>query len=59
MSELRLGFVFWLMVLFALAFARYVVLAVRDGDGQLAVYAAIALALMCLLAALEAFGTLW
>ena len=59
MSELRLGLLFWVLLLFAAAFARYVFLAVRDGDGELAVAAALASALMCALAAAEAFGWLW
>lgn len=59
MNALRLGPLFWLLLIFAAAFARYVVLAILDDDRQLAVAAAVAFALMCALAAAEAFGWLW
>jgi hypothetical protein len=54
-----LGPLFWILLLFAAGFARYLVLAVRDGDSQLAAAAGVALALMCALAAAELFGWLW
>jgi predicted Na+-dependent transporter len=56
---LRTGLLFWIMLLFAAGFARYVALAVRDGDRELAVAAALSFVLMCALAAAEAFGWLW
>ena len=59
MSVLKLGWLFWLLVLFAMAFARYIVLAHRDGDWELALAAAAAFVLMCALAVAEAFGWLW
>lgn len=59
MGGLRAGWLFWILVLLAAGFARYVVLARRDGDGELAFAAAVAFALMCVLAAAELFGWLW
>jgi hypothetical protein len=56
---LRAGPLFWVLLLFAVGFARYVVLAYRDGDGELALAAAVAFFLMCALAAAELFGWLW
>ncbi len=58
MSALKLGWLFWVLVLFAAAFARYIILAHRDGDGGLALAAAAAFVLMCALAVAEAFGWL-
>ena len=59
MSGLRAGPLFWVFLLFAAGFARYLVLAVRDDDGLLAGYAAVAFVLTCGLAAAELFGWLW
>jgi hypothetical protein len=59
LGGLRLGPLFWILLLFAAGFARYVFLAYREGDGELALAAAIAFALMCALAAAELFGWLW
>ena len=56
---LRMGPLFWILLIFAAGFARYFVLAVRDGDGQLAVAAATAFVLVCTAAAAELFGWLW
>ena len=52
---LRMGWLFWLFVLFAAGFARYFVLALLDDDRQLAIAAAVAFLLMCAAAAMEAF----
>jgi hypothetical protein len=54
-----MGLLFWILLVFAAGFARYVVLAYRDGDNELALAAAVAFALMCGLAAAELFGWLW
>lgn len=59
MGGLRMGLLFWILVVFAAGFARYIVLAYRDGDNELALAAAVAFALMCALAAAELFGWLW
>lgn len=59
MSALRLGPLFWILLVFAAGFARYVVLARRGGDEELALAAAVAFLLMFALAAAEAFGWLW
>lgn len=56
---MRTGWLFWVLLLFALGFARYFFLARRDGDEELAVAAAVAFLLMCALAAAELFGWLW
>ena len=56
---LRMGPLFWILLFFAAGFARYFVLAVRDGDGQLAAAAAAAFVLVCTVAAAELFGWLW
>jgi hypothetical protein len=56
---LRVGLLFWILLVFAVGFARYIYLAHRDGDGELAVAAAVAFMLMCALAAAELFGWLW
>jgi hypothetical protein len=56
---LRMGPLFWILLLFALGFARYFFLAHRDGDRELAAAAAVAFVLMCALAAAELFGWLW
>jgi hypothetical protein len=58
-SALRLGPLFWILLVFAAGFARYFYLAHRDGDEELALAAAVAFLLMCALAAAEAFGWLW
>jgi hypothetical protein len=58
-KTLRAGLLFWVLLLFAVGFARYFVLAQRDGDGGLAAAAAVAFLMMCALAAAEAFGWLW
>ena len=50
---------FWLLVLFAAGFARYLVLAMLDGDHALAAAAAVAFALMCAAAVMDAFGMIW
>ena len=57
-SVLKLGFLFWLLVLLAAAFARYVVLALLDDDRALAVAAAVAFVLMCAAAVMVALGML-
>jgi hypothetical protein len=44
---LRLGPLFWLFVLLAAGFARYIVLAVQDEDRALAGAAAVAFVVMC------------
>jgi len=54
-----MGPLFWTLLFFAAGFARYFVLAVRDGDGQLAAAAAAAFVLVCTVAAAELFGWLW
>jgi hypothetical protein len=56
---MRLGPLFWILLIFALGFARYCYLAQRDGDGALALAAGVAFLLMCALAAAELFGWLW
>ena len=56
---MRMGPLFWILLFFAAGFARYFVLAVRDGDGQLAAAAAAAFVLVCTVAAAELFGWLW
>lgn len=58
MSALRLGPLFWLFVLLAVGFARYIVLALQDEDRQLAIAAAVAFLLMCAAAVMEAVGWL-
>jgi hypothetical protein len=58
MSALRLGPLFWVFVLLAAGFARYIVLALLDEDRQLAIAAAVAFLLMCAAAVMEAFGWL-
>jgi uncharacterized membrane protein (DUF373 family) len=59
MSGLRLSFLFWFMVIAAVGFARYFILAQRDGDMQLAIGAAVACTLVLLVAALELFRVVW
>jgi hypothetical protein len=54
----RLGWFFWLLLLFAAGFARYIVLAALDGDRALAVAAAVAFVLLCAAALMEALGML-
>lgn len=56
---MRAGLLFWVSLLFAVGFARYFFLAQREGDGGLAMAAAVAFVLMCAIAAAEAFGWLW
>jgi hypothetical protein len=58
-SALRLSLLFWILLIFAAGFARYIYLAHRDGDEELTLAAAVAFLLMCALAAAEAFGWLW
>ena len=55
---LRMGWLFWLFVLFAAGFARYFVLALLDDDRQLAIAAAVAFLLACAAAVMEAVGWL-
>ena len=56
---LRTWWLFWILLVFAAGFARYFFLAHRDGDGELAVAAAVAFLPVCALAAAELFGWLW
>ena len=56
---MRVGPLFWIMLIFAVGFARFVYLARRDGDDTLVLAAAVAFLLMCVLAAAELFGWLW
>jgi predicted Na+-dependent transporter len=58
-SAIRAGLLFWIFLLFAAGFARYVFLARRDDDEKLALASAVAFLLMCALAVAEAFGWLW
>jgi len=53
---LRLGPVFWVLVLLAAGFARYIVLALREDDPPLAVAAAVGFVLLCAAALMEALG---
>lgn len=55
---LRLGLLFWVLVVFAGAFAHYIVLALQDDDRPLAAAAAVAFVLMCAAAVMEALGML-
>jgi hypothetical protein len=59
LSELRMSFLFWVLVLFAIGFARYFFLARGSGDTQLAFAAAAAFFLTVLVAILELFGVVW
>ena len=59
MSELRMSFLFWVLVVFAIGFARYFVLARASGDTQLAFAAAAAFIPTVLVAILELFGVVW
>jgi hypothetical protein len=52
------GLLFWFLVICAVGFARYFVLATRSGDVQLAVAAAIAFFLVCASALMELLGML-
>jgi hypothetical protein len=54
----RLGLLFWVLVIFAGAFARYIVLALQDDDRPLAIAAAVACILLCAAALMEALGML-
>jgi hypothetical protein len=54
----NIGLLFWILLLLAVACARFFFLACRDGDGELAVAAALAFAMMCALAAARLFGWL-
>src|SRR3712207_911390 len=56
---MRAGPLFWILLIFAFGFARYVYLAQRDGDDTLVLASAVAFLLMCALAAAELFGWLW
>jgi hypothetical protein len=58
-SGLRLSFLFWFLVVAAVGFARYFILARGSGDTELAIGAAVACALMVLAAVLELFGVVW
>jgi hypothetical protein len=55
-SELRAGPLFWIRLLFAAGFARYFYLGRRDGDDELAIAAAAAFLLVCVVAVAELFG---
>ena len=55
---LKLGWMFWLLVLFAVAFARYAVLAVQDDDRPLAVAATVAFVLCCVATLMVGVGWL-
>jgi hypothetical protein len=59
MSELRMSFLFWVLVVCAIGFARYFVLARGSGDTLLAFAAATAFFLAVLVAILELFGVVW
>lgn len=59
MGELRMSFLFWVLVLFAIGFARIFFLARGSGDAQLAFAAAAAFFLTVLVAILELFGVVW
>jgi hypothetical protein len=50
---------FWILLLFAAGFARYFFLARRDGDDELAIAAAVAFLLVCVVAVSELFGWVW
>jgi hypothetical protein len=54
-----MSFLFWVLVLFAIGFARYYFLARGSGDTQLAFAAAAAFFLTVLAAILELFGVVW
>lgn len=56
---MRMGLLFWILLIFAAGFARYFILAVRDGDRELAAAAAAAFVLVGAVAAAELFGWLW
>jgi hypothetical protein len=56
---LRFSFLFFFLVLAAFGFGRYLVLAHRDSDRELAIAAAVACFLMLLAAVLELFGVVW
>jgi hypothetical protein len=58
-SELRAGPLFWILLIFAAGFARYFFLAWRDGDDELAIAAAVAFLLVCVVAVSELFGWVW
>jgi hypothetical protein len=58
-SELRARPLFWILLLFAAGFARYFFLARRDGDDELAIAAAVAFLLVCVVAISELFGWVW
>jgi hypothetical protein len=53
---LQAGFLFWFLVLCALACGVFFVLAIDDRDRQLAWYAAIAFILLCVATAVELVG---
>jgi hypothetical protein len=57
-SGVRAGLLFWFLVICAVGFARYFVLATRSGDVRLAVAAAIAFLLVCAAALMELLGML-
>jgi hypothetical protein len=59
MSQLRMSFLCWVLVVFAVGFARYFFLARGSGDTQLAFAAAAAFFLAVLVAILELVGVVW
>jgi hypothetical protein len=58
-SQPRMSFLFWVLILFAIGFARYFLLARGSGDTQIAFAAEAAFMLVVLLAILELFGVVW
>ena len=58
MGGLRMGWLFWFLVVCAGGFARYYFLARRDGDGPLASPAVAGLVLMCVAAVKELLAML-
>jgi hypothetical protein len=57
-SRVWTGLLFWLLVICAVGFARYLFLAMRSGDVRLAVAAAIAFLLVCAAAVMQLKGML-
>ena len=58
MGGLRMGWLFWFLVVCAGGFARYYFLARRGGDGALASAAIAGFVLMCAAAVMELLGML-
>jgi hypothetical protein len=58
LGRLRMGLLFWFLVVCAGGFARYYFLARRDGDGPLASAAIAGFVLMCAAAVMELLGML-